>query len=252
MTFKLHGLYKWADSIIDKARGEFINDLENHFGSLDTISNKDRDELRSYAQKLNDDPWTYLFGVALSDLIEELPEYENEEDDEENDEEDDEENDEEDDEEDDATTVIRDIYNPLEFVEISPPPGDSTFLMMKYQVTQALYEEVMGINPSLYQGPQRPVEKVSWEDGIAFCNALSIHVGLQPAYRGTDNNWTLIEGTNGYRLPLESEWEWAARGGEDYEFAGSNKFHEEKYFLYPRRHSPFALVRGAQPTTKAC
>ena len=63
MTFKLNGLYKWADNTIDEACGEFINDLENHFGSLDTISNKDRNELRSYAQKLNDDQWTYFFGL---------------------------------------------------------------------------------------------------------------------------------------------------------------------------------------------
>ncbi|MEM9276630.1 MAG: SUMF1/EgtB/PvdO family nonheme iron enzyme [Cyanobacteria bacterium P01_F01_bin.143] len=71
------------------------------------------------------------------------------------------------------------------------------FLIGKYPVTQAQYQQVMGTNPSRFKGDddERPVERVSWNDVIEFCRRLSVRTGKE------------------YRLPTEAEWEYAARAG---------------------------------------
>lgn len=66
------------------------------------------------------------------------------------------------------------------------------------EVTQALWEYVMGDNPSVIKGAQYPVESISWEDAHRFCERLSALTG------------------NTFRLPTEAEWEYAARGGHKY------------------------------------
>lgn len=85
-----------------------------------------------------------------------------------------------------------------------------------YQVTQELYEKVTRKNPSYFKGKHRPVEQVSWDDAQRFLQQLNEQVELNDGLQ--------------FRLPSKTQWEYAARANQNFEYSGSQKLHEVGWF----------------------
>jgi len=120
--------------------------------------------------------------------------------------------------------------------------------MGQAQVTQEQWQAVMGSNPSGFSGrPKTPVESVSWYDAVQFCNKLSALYKLQPAYTINGQQVTLDVSKSGYRLPTEAEWEYAARAGQGFEYAGSSDVNAVAWYNGNARHIGTQPVMSKAP-----
>ena len=145
----------------------------------------------------------------------------------------------------------------------------ASFYISDHEVTRGEYKAVMGSDPSTAKAYDKdgngltgddavknnPVNYISWYDALVYCNTLSLKEGLTPCYAiggsinpndwgsvptSWDDTWdaaTCDPKANGFRLPTEVEWEWAARGGENYTYAGSETIGDVAWYTGNTRDS---------------
>jgi len=134
---------------------------------------------------------------------------------------------------------VKEQIKAIRFVSI---PGMG-FEMMSTEVTQRLYETVMGENPSCYKGDNLPVECVSWYGVVDFCNKISSILGYSPVYIINGQKISQNEVADGFRLPTVAEWEYAAKGGKKNSYSGGDNPDKVAWFVLNSYHQTHPVAQ---------
>ena len=126
-----------------------------------------------------------------------------------------------------------------------------TFEISKFEVTVWEWKQYtkankfkMPLKPEWGWQDNYPINGITWEEAIAYCNWLSKKEKLQPVYSKQGPNYVCNFKANGYRLPTEAEWEFAAKGGvksKGYKFSGGNDANEVAWHKAISKNSPHTV-----------
>ncbi len=126
-----------------------------------------------------------------------------------------------------------------------------TFEISKFEVTVWEWKQYtkanklkMPLKPEWGWQDNYPINGITWEEAIAYCNWLNKKEKLQPVYSKQGPNYVCNFKANGYRLPTEAEWEFAAKGGvksKAYKFSGGNEANEVAWHKAISKNSPHTV-----------
>ena len=137
------------------------------------------------------------------------------------------------------------------FVAKNGTPRVAAFMMTKTEVTQKMYAEITGKQNPVPEGENRgdnkPVTNVSFNDIAEFCNALSIREGKKPYYIINGGKITTESNADGWYLPDENQWRWAAMGAS----SGPGFVNGTPYDYYKGFMQPFAGYTDGAGETEA-
>lgn len=109
----------------------------------------------------------------------------------------------------------------------------NSFYICKYEVTQREYKAIVGKNPSKYIGEELPVHNITNAEALIFCQKKSEKEGFDGFYIVKGNKVFLKQKGNGYRLPTDHEWAFAARKGNEakaYKYAAGNNLNDIAWY----------------------
>jgi len=141
----------------------------------------------------------------------------------------------------DSNIIVESNQTPVHQVTLS------AFSMSRYEIQQKEWKRVMGYNNSTFLGDSLPAYNLNWFEAVIFCNKLSIREGKTPCYKVNNQTntalWPAVPlyqyscylvqcdwNANGYRLPTEAEWEYAAKANTNLKYSGSDDYLEVGWF----------------------